>query len=155
MEKSKFCRFLKYFFQSSKFKIKCDKIRATHVIKYKKQIKEVKMQRKNGCTICADKEKEILTIVLNGDIDHHGAVGVRTEIDGAIGTYRPKKTVLCLSGIDFMDSSGIGLIMGRYAKMKAIGGELVIYEPNERVMKIFKMAGLEKIVRIEKESEVD
>ena len=57
--------------------------------------------------------------------------------------------MLDLSGIDFMDSSGIGLIMGRYTKMKAIGGELSILDPNDRILKIFKMAGLEKIVSIE------
>lgn len=109
--------------------------------------------QKSNCvfSLSSDENGTLLRVELVGDIDHHGAVGVRSEIDGAISEHRPTRTVLMLSGVDFMDSSGIGLIMGRYAKMNAIGGELVICGANERLMKIFKMAGLEKIVKIEEE----
>ncbi len=131
----------------------CDKMRGLYMLKYIKiKDEEVKMQ-KNNCLLSLSDEEGILTVVLGGEIDHHSAVRVRTEIDEAISSIRPRKTVLDLSGIDFMDSSGIGLIMGRYAKMRTIGGELTICRPNERILKIFKMAGLEKIVSIEYEKE--
>ena len=48
-----------------------------------------------------------------------------------------------------MDSSGLGLIMGRYALMKRIGGDLAVKNPNERIIKIFELAGLDKIVDID------
>ena len=54
-----------------------------------------------------------------------------------------------LSKIDFMDSSGIGLIMGRYARMQKLGGALKIKDPSERVERICRLAGLERIVSIE------
>ena len=105
--------------------------------------------RKNNCLLSLDNAEGILVAVLSGEIDHHSAVWVRGEIDDAIASARPQRIILDLSGIDFMDSSGIGLIMGRYAKIRAIGGELCVRDPNERILKIFKMAGLEKIVSIE------
>lgn len=110
--------------------------------------------KRGGCRLDVLEEKGTLVIKLFGEIDHHGAVGVRSEIDTVIAQRRPERLALELSGIDFMDSSGIGLVMGRYAKMKAIGGELVVREPNARVKKIFNMAGLERIVRIEENKEV-
>ena len=111
--------------------------------------------QKSNCMFSLSRSDEgsVLTVTLAGDIDHHCAVGVRSEIDEEISRERPDKTVLILTDIDFMDSSGIGLVMGRYAKMKAVGGELVLRGANERLMKIFKMAGLERIVRIEEEEE--
>ena len=104
---------------------------------------------RNNCLLLLEEEGNILKVTLGGEIDHHNAVAIRSEIDGQILSRHPQKTVLDLSGIDFMDSSGIGLVMGRYTKMKAIGGELCVLDPNERIFKIFKMAGLEKIVSVE------
>ena len=110
------------------------------------------MARKN-CSLDFKAEEENLTVVIKGEIDHYSAVWVRVEIDSKIAEFRPKLTVLDLSSIDFMDSSGIGLIMGRYARMKAVGGELVVQRPNERIRRIFEMAGIERIVRIEEKGE--
>lgn len=107
--------------------------------------------QKNNCLLSIEEDSGVLIAILGGEIDHHSAVWVRTEIDEAIARIRPQKTVLDLSAIDFMDSSGIGLVMGRYAKMRANGGELSVRNPNGRILKIFKMAGLEKIVSIENE----
>ena len=104
---------------------------------------------KRNCLLDIKENGDELVIRLSGEIDHHSAVAVRSEIDGRIADLRPRRAVLELSGIDFMDSSGLGLIMGRYQKMRAVGGELVLREPNERVLKIFRLAGLEKIVKIE------
>ena len=91
-----------------------------------------------------------LEIKLSGEIDHHSAVGVRSDIDELIFFARPQKTVLDLSKISFMDSSGLGLIMGRYSLMKEFGGSLALRSPTEAVMKILTLAGMDKVIKIEK-----
>ena len=94
-----------------------------------------------------------LTALVRGEVDHHSAKGLREEIDHAMYLYRPETLALDLSAVDFMDSSGLGLIMGRYALMQKIGGELILSAPNERVLKILRLAGLERIIKIEEGKE--
>lgn len=94
--------------------------------------------------------EEVLEIKLIGEIDHHSAVRVRADIDGLIFEARPQKVALDLSNISFMDSSGLGLIMGRYTLIKELGGSLVLRSPSSAVMKILSLAGMERIVKIEK-----
>ena len=106
------------------------------------------MLRKN-CALDFKIVGDELTVFINGEIDHYSAVWVRADIDAKIAEIRPKVTVLVLSKIDFMDSSGIGLIMGRYARMQKLGGALKIKDPSERVERICRLAGLERIVSIE------
>ena len=95
----------------------------------------------------------VLTIRLGGEIDHHSAVNVRTALDEEICRLRPHKTVLDLGQIEFMDSSGLGLIMGRYSLMQKLGGTLTLKSPNERIVKIFELAGLFRMIRIEEDGE--
>lgn len=104
---------------------------------------------KNGCQLRIDCTCGVMTASLSGELDHHGAVAVRTHIDAEIYRLSPHKMVLELEEMDFMDSSGLGLIMGRHALMQRRGGELVVRGANERVMRIFTLAGLERMVRIE------
>ena len=104
---------------------------------------------KNNCNLQISYDSGILVAHLAGELDHHGAVAVRSLIDSQIMQKKPKKTVLELSALDFMDSSGIGLIMGRYALVERMGGEFTVSSPNERILKIFKLAGLERLVSIE------
>ena len=104
---------------------------------------------KKKCLYEIRREGTVLEVSIRGEIDHHNAVSVRGDIDAVICDTRPQRTVLDLSEIDFMDSSGLGLIMGRYALMQRLGGELTIKNPNERIMKIFELAGLGRIIKIE------
>ena len=106
---------------------------------------------RNHCMFEASMDGEVLEIRLRGEIDHHSAVGIRTEMDAKIMEEKPKKTILDLSGIEFMDSSGLGLIMGRFALMQRLGGELTLRNPNERLVQIFNLAGLWRMVRTEEE----
>ncbi len=92
----------------------------------------------------------VLEIKLTGEIDHHSAVNVRSDIDSLIMDLLPKKVVLDLSEISFMDSSGLGLIMGRYSLIKDLGGVLTLRAPTVAVMKILTLAGMERIIKIEK-----
>ena len=104
---------------------------------------------KNNCGLHIRSDGDVLIATLSGELDHHGAVAVRTLIDAEIRARHPKKTVLDLAELDFMDSSGLGLIMGRHTLMTSLGGTLTLRRPNERVVRIFKLAGLERIVTIE------
>ena len=90
-----------------------------------------------------------LKIYISGEIDHHSAVSVRADIDAMIFEQRPKRLILDLSEISFMDSSGLGLIMGRYALMQKLGGEFSVVNPSSRVQKIFELSGLGRIIKIE------
>ena len=89
-----------------------------------------------------------LRIKLRGEIDHHSAAAVRGAIDDMIRAKRPRELVIDMSAVDFMDSSGLGLIMGRYAIMKEMGGLVSVLDPNSATEKIMRLAGLERIVKI-------
>ena len=92
----------------------------------------------------------ILYVKLSGDIDHHSAKGVRDSIDDLIKRNNPAELEMDLSAVDFMDSSGLGLVLGRYKKQADMGGKMKIVNPTRRVMQILQLAGVEKIVRIER-----
>ena len=90
----------------------------------------------------------VLKIKLRGEIDHHSAAAVRTAIDDMIRSKRPSELFIDMSAVDFMDSSGLGLIMGRYNTMKEIGGTVTVTDPTPATEKIMRLAGLERIIRI-------
>lgn len=90
-----------------------------------------------------------LKIKLHGEIDHHSAAAIRTAIDSTLFTKRPRGLILDMSAVDFMDSSGLGLIMGRYAVMKELGGEVSVLDPNPGIEKIMNLAGMERMIKIQ------
>ena len=92
----------------------------------------------------------VLYVKPAGDIDHHSAKEMRGAIDGLIIKNNPKELELDLSGIDFMDSSGLGLVLGRYKKQTDVGGKFKIINPTKRIMQILQLAGVDKIIRIER-----
>jgi stage II sporulation protein AA (anti-sigma F factor antagonist) len=87
----------------------------------------------------------VLTAKLIGELDHHGAGEVRERIDTAVLQQRCRRLTLDFSGLTFMDSSGIGLIMGRYRLMRTLGGELTIHGASTRLESVIRLAGLEKL----------
>ena len=93
--------------------------------------------------------KDALVIRLYGEIDHHGAVGVRTTIDEKLMLERPPRVFLDLSQIDFMDSSGLGLIMGRFALVKRYGGKLAVVDPSPAVVRILSLAGMDRMIPVQ------
>ena len=86
---------------------------------------------------------------VEGEIDHHSAVNIRMELDDCIRRARPRILRLDLSGVTFMDSSGLGLIMGRCALMQQKGGELILWRPTSAVLRMAHLSGLERLVKIE------
>lgn len=91
---------------------------------------------------------EILIAYLTGELDHHCASAVRKKIDSAVSEYKPSLLVLDFGDISFMDSSGIGLIMGRYKLINELGGTLHIVNVSEQAHKIMTLAGLERLATI-------
>lgn len=96
---------------------------------------------------------DTLTVCLSGEIDHHAAASVREEIDAYVCRCRPKTLILDLSGIDFMDSSGLGLMMGRLTLMRELNGVMILKNPTEKVLRIVHLAGLERILKIIEEDD--
>ena len=114
------------------------------------QFKKERIQTVAKTTILCEKQADRLTVRIPGEIDHHSAKALREEIDRAIFYHRPKTLVLSLSEVSFMDSSGLGLILGRLTRIKELGGKLVIADPNLQVMKILRLAGLDKKISVER-----
>ena len=94
------------------------------------------------------KKNDTLFAVIDGDIDHHSAKYIREAIDREIFLTRPTVMVLELSRVDFMDSSGLGLILGRYTRMKEIRGILKLSRPTPQIIKILTLAGVDKLIPI-------
>ena len=93
---------------------------------------------------------EVLTAYLGGEIDHHTARGMRQEIDNAVELNMPTLLILDFSDVTFMDSSGIGLVMGRYRTLLKTGAELHISGTSPQFYNVMKLAGLERLARIDK-----
>lgn len=99
---------------------------------------DYKYQLKDGC----------MTIGMPREVDHHCAEQLRKEADLLIGAYHVKKLVFDFSATEFMDSSGIGVIIGRCKNMNYSGGEVEAEHLNERIQKIFVVSGLHKMVKV-------
>jgi stage II sporulation protein AA (anti-sigma F factor antagonist) len=105
---------------------------------------------KSNCRYRFDATPEGLAVRIAGEIDHHSALGMRREIDNIIWNRTPTHLILDMSEVEFMDSSGLGFIMGRYALMCEIGGALTLRNPSPVVMKMLTVTGFDKKVRITK-----
>lgn len=90
---------------------------------------------------------ENLIIIFDGELDHHTAEEIRQEIDKEIDKNNSKNVIFDLSKMNFMDSSGIGVVIGRYKKVSNLGGQAAVVNVNSRVERIFKMSGLFNIVK--------
>ena len=94
-------------------------------------------------------ERGILIAKIAGDIDHHSARAVRERIDSVVFEKKPALVILDLSTVDFMDSSGLGLILGRFNTARELGAELKILSPSRSVKRVLELAGIERIIKIE------
>jgi stage II sporulation protein AA (anti-sigma F factor antagonist) len=90
-----------------------------------------------------DYENHVLTAYIDGEIDHDAAAKIRAQVDAAAQSLKPKLLNLDFSGVSFMDSSGVGLVMGRYRQMKLLGGVLRVINIPDSMYRIFAMSGLE------------
>ncbi|MDD6269624.1 MAG: anti-sigma factor antagonist [Oscillospiraceae bacterium] len=100
-------------------------------------------------TVALQNDKTCLIAALSGELDHHSVRNIREEIDTAISEQQPEKLALDFGGVTFMDSSGIGLILGRCKIMGGIGGTTAIWNPPPHIRRVMKLSGIERIARIE------
>ena len=97
-------------------------------------------------------ENEVLSCRLCGEIDHHTTLPIRLDIDDRIENCRPKTVVLDFSDVTFMDSSGIGLVMGRYRLIEGKNCSFYIVNLSEHAYRVMQLAGLEKIAVLKKKA---
>lgn len=96
-------------------------------------------------------QENCLTIFLPHELDHHNAEEIRKESDHLIEKNHIRYVIFDFEQTNFMDSSGIGVIMGRYKRIYMLGGEVCAVHTNERMKKILIMSGVTKIVQIYEE----
>ena len=86
---------------------------------------------------------------ISGEIDHQSARIIREAIDTSLTSLSPDALILELSGITFMDSSGLGLILGRYTQMVQLGGTFKLKDPTPEITKILVLAGVDRLIPTE------
>ena len=86
-----------------------------------------------------------VTAAIIGDIDHHAARELRQELDDVISRSRPELLILDMEKVEFMDSSGIGLILGRMRAVRANGGELLIKNAKREIAEVIRISGLSQL----------
>lgn len=94
-----------------------------------------------------------LTAYLEGELDHHAAAPIRQQIDDAIVHHRPKKLIIDFEALTFMDSSGIGLVMGRYKTATEVGASLTVCNMSNQVYKVMRLSGIDRIAVIKPKGE--
>lgn len=92
--------------------------------------------------------QETLMVKLPREVDHCNAVDIRKEADKYIYSGKVKNVEFDFSKTDFMDSSGIGMIMGRYKLVKPLGGRIFLIGANGNVERIINVSGLAKLLRV-------
>ena len=91
--------------------------------------------------------KNFLIIQLHGEIDQYAAAELKESIDIEVENSPKKNLIIDLKDVDLMDSSGIGLIVGRYKLVTSIGGKLALCNASKSVEKMLELSGIEKIVK--------
>lgn len=94
---------------------------------------------------------KLLIFKITEELDHHVVEKIRRKADYEIERYIPKKVIFDFDKVSFMDSAGIGLILGRYKNISILGGKLEIVNATESVTKILNMSGVSKLIPINKE----
>ncbi|WP_164218167.1 anti-sigma F factor antagonist [Virgibacillus sp. YIM 98842] len=92
----------------------------------------------------------VLVVRLSGELDHHETEGLRSEWKKMMETKDVKHVLLNLEAVTFMDSSGLGVILGRYKEVLQLGGEMVVCSISPPIKRLFEMSGMFKIIRLEK-----
>lgn len=91
-------------------------------------------------------ENRTLIVRINCEMDHHTSETIRRRVDGEIQRLSPQKLVFDFSGVSFMDSSGIGVIMGRYKNIQRTNGTAVMVNVKPEVRKVFEISGVTKLI---------
>ncbi len=87
-----------------------------------------------------------LVVKLFGEIDQSCAGEIRARIDGELQAHPVQNLILDFAEVSFMDSSGIGMVLGRYKEIKARGGKTMIIRTRPQVDRLLELSGLKKII---------
>ena len=101
-------------------------------------------------TVYLENDKTLI-IKVTEEIDHHMVEKLRRKADYEIERNIPRKVILDFNQVSFMDSAGIGFILGRYRNISTLGGSLEMVNVSETVNKILIMSGVSKLININKE----
>lgn len=93
-----------------------------------------------------EKKNGVLLVRLSGELDHRCAAAIRDELDGLIERSDARRLVFDLSALTFMDSSGIGMMIGRYKQMRSRGGTMAVMPGNALIERLMELSGLYQIV---------
>jgi len=93
-------------------------------------------------------EDKLLILKITEEIDHHTTEKIRRKADYEIERYMPRKTIFDFNQVTFMDSAGIGMIIGRYKMIKMLGGSIEMINVKPTIKKIFDMCGIPKLIQI-------
>lgn len=93
-------------------------------------------------------EDKLLLFEFTEELDHHVSEKIRKRADYEIQRFMPKKVLFDFKKVNFMDSAGIGLIIGRYKTTSCYGGRVEMLNVNSKVKRVFEMSGVLKIVPI-------
>ena len=99
-------------------------------------------------TIELSGEQKLLTVRLDGELDHFRVTKIKKAVEDELLRTGAVNIAFDFSGISFMDSSGIGLILGRYKTVKALGGRIVLFGMRPGIERIMRMSGIDKIAEI-------
>ena len=102
--------------------------------------------------IYVPREKQ-LTLRISEEIDESTTEKLRRKIDNEITRFLPRKVIFDFSDVSFMDSAGIGMLLGRYKVIKMLGGQLELMNVNKQVEKVFEISGILKIIPLIKNNE--
>ncbi|NLC87489.1 MAG: anti-sigma factor antagonist [Clostridiaceae bacterium] len=92
-----------------------------------------------------EQKNKLLLLEITEEIDHHTSEKIRRRADNEITRYMPRKVIFDFSNVTFMDSAGIGVVLGRYKMIKMLGGTLELKNVSLNLKKIFEMSGITKI----------
>ena len=95
------------------------------------------------------KKDKHLVFEIEEEIDEYSVQNLKRRMDNEIQRYMPKEVIFDFSNVSFMDSAGIGLVIGRYKLIDMIGGELRVANVSSQIQKIFEMSGLLRLIPIE------
>ena len=102
-----------------------------------------------------DEVNRRLNINFSGEIDHHTCLEIAKKTDDVIRKYLPQKVIFDFENVSFMDSSGIGMLLGRYKQLIRFGGNAEMKNLNNDMKRIFTMSGIFKIIPLVEEEKVN
>ena len=88
-----------------------------------------------------------LVVMINGEVDHHTSVALRENVDREFQKRRARSILFDFNNIVFMDSSGIGLLMGRYRTVAISGGSIALFNVKPKVNQMLELSGIYKLMR--------